>query len=92
MVKLELGLNLKNKLQKCLNEADFNDIEFKQKLEDLIESDENYIEFDDLKKLKTLFNNEKNNQIYLHELITGSKLYLPKYEAPPRVIILENEL
>lgn len=59
MAKFELNSNLRNVIRKFLEEVDLTDIDekFKEKLESYDDDDsEDYIEFEDIKKLQLLNN------------------------------------
>jgi hypothetical protein len=51
------------------------------------ELDEDFLELKFLESLKNFWNSKSKQdaKIYIHELLTGGELYLPKYEPVPRV-------
>lgn len=53
------------------------------------ELEQEYVQLRFLKELKAEWNKINNEKrVYIHELLIGSDLYLPKYEPEPRVIQL----
>jgi transposase len=66
MAKFELNIKIKKIIENFLN---FSNVEqdFKEKLENLIIREEDYIEFEDIKKIQ-LINNKQNEGLSLSRL------------------------
>lgn len=71
MARLLLSLKIRNQIEEFLNEIEEKnnkdiDVDFATKLETLISNDDqNYIDFDDIKKLKTYYNQNNSKGIIL---------------------------
>jgi transposase len=66
MAKFELNIKIKKIIENFLNFSNV-DQDFKEKLENLIIREEDYIEFEDIKKIQ-LINNKQNEGLSLSRL------------------------